>query len=344
MGRVLVTGGSGFIGSHLVEHLLSEGDDVRVLLRDAGRRGWLGSHTVNVVSGDITDYSALDRATQGRDVVYHLAGRTLSFSQEGFHQVNHFGTENLAAVCSRRTSPPILVAVSSLAAAGPSSRGRPRVETDTPHPVSAYGQSKLRGEEALRAYASQVPITIVRPPGVFGPRDRYILPMFQMALTGWWAAVGRGALELSLVEVRDLAVGLRLAATRGQRLPAAPDNASSGVYFLAQPERPTLDELAALVARALDRPPPKAIRVPILIAWGVAAASELGARVRRQPGFVCFDKLHEANAGCWTCSADRAERELGAKPRYDLAEGLRQTGIWYREQGWLKPAAADRGG
>ncbi len=337
MGQALVTGGSGLIGSHLVNHLLSEGDTVRVLLRDAGRLGWLSSTTfdLDVVTGDITDSRALDRAVQGVDVVYHVAGRTLSFSEGGFNQVNQAGTANVAAACARRTRPPVLVAVSSLAAAGPSLPGRPRVEADRPAPITAYGRSKLRGEEALRNYASQVPITIIRPPGVFGPRERYLLRMFQLVSRGWHVTVGSGALEVSLVEVRDLVAGLRLAAARGRRLAEAPDEPSTGVYFLAQPEHPTLDALAALVARALDRRPPRPIRVPVFVAWGVAAAAELAARVRRQPGYLSFDKVREACAGSWTCSPERAECELGARPRFDLAEGLRQTAVWYREQGWL---------
>jgi len=341
MGRALVTGGSGLIGSHLVEHLLSEGDEVRVLLRDAGRPGWLSSKTVDVASGDVTDSRALDRAVQGTDVVYHVAGRTLSFSEQGFNQVNQAGTANVAAACARRTSPPVLVAVSSLAAAGPSLAGRPRVEADRPAPITAYGRSKLRGEEALRNYAGQMPITIIRPPGVFGPRELYLLRMFKLVSRGWYVTVGSGALEISLVEVRDLAAGLRLAASRGRRLAEAPDEPSTGVYFLAQPERPTLDELAAIVARALDRPVPRPIRVPVLVAWCVAAAAEVAARVRRQPGYVCFDKVREARAGCWTCSPERAERELGARSRHDLAEGLRQTAVWYRERGWIDQRRAD---
>jgi len=345
MGRALVTGGSGLIGSHLVEHLLSEGDEVRVLLRDAGRRGWLNTKTVEVVSGDVADSRALDRAVQGTDVVYHVAGRTLSFSEDGFNQVNQAGTANVAAACARRTSPPVLVAVSSLAAAGPSLPGRLRVEADRPAPITAYGRSKLRGEEALRNYnyASQMPITIIRPPGVFGPRERYLLRLFKLVSRGWYATIGTGALEISLVEVRDLVAGLRLAASRGRRLAVAPDEPSTGVYFLAQPEHPTLDALAALVARALDRPVPRPIRVPVPVAWGLAAVAEVAARVRRQPGYVCFDKVREALAGCWTCSSERAERELGARSRHDLAEGLRQTAVWYRDHGWIRPAAQCHG-
>jgi nucleoside-diphosphate-sugar epimerase len=336
MGRVLVSGASGLIGSHLVDHLLSAGDEVRVLLRDVARPGWLSSEEVEVYSADITDSAALSRAVQRTDIVYHAAGRTLSFSERGFNEVNRAGTKNLAAACARQTSPPVLVAISSLAAAGPSSRGRPRVEADPPAPVTAYGRSKLRGEEALREHAREVPITIIRPPGVFGPRERYLLPMFQMVSRGWYATVGTGASELSLVEVRDLAAGLRLAALHGRRLPEIPDEAATGVYFMAQREHPTFNELAALIARALDRAPPFAVCLPYLGAWVLTAGAEVVARVRRRPGYVCFDRLREARAGSWTCSAQRAQRELGFRSCYDLADGLHQVAVWYLEQGWVK--------
>jgi len=336
MARALVTGASGFIGSHLVEHLLREGDDVRALLRDVSRPGWLRTNTVEIVGGDVSDSNALERAVQGTDVVYHAAGRTLSFSENGFNFVNQVGTANLAAACARRMSPPVLVAVSSLAAAGPSLPGCPRVEADRPAPLNAYGRSKLRGEEALRSQAGRAPITIVRPPGVFGPRERYLLLMFQMVARGWYATVGTGNLEVSLLEVGDLVASLRLAANRGRRLSWPSDEQSTGIYFLAQPEHPTLDRLAVLVARALDRPMPRPIRVPFAAAWVLTAAAEVGARLRRRPGFINFGKLRESRAGCWTCSPHRAETELGARSRYDLAEGLRQTGVWYQEHGWLK--------
>jgi dihydroflavonol-4-reductase len=345
MGRVLVTGGTGFIGSHLVEHLVAAGDEVRVFVRDANCRPWPSSAGVEVVRGDVadSDSGALDAALVGTETVYHVAGRTLSLAKAGFDRVNHAGTRNVAAACARRTSPPVLVAVSSLAAAGPSAPGRPRVESDCPAPVSDYGLSKLHGEQALQTYAARVPVTIIRPPGVFGPRDRYILPLFQMAWRGWCMTVATGTLEVSLLEVHDLAIGLRLAAARGSRLSASPDESAAGIYFLAQPERPTLDELAGLVAKALDRPLPRVIHVPVPMIVGVAAAAELGARLRRRPSFLCFDKLREARAGCWTCSPGRAELELGARARLSLGEGLHQTGIWYAEHGWIKRGAVARG-
>ncbi len=296
MGKALVTGGSGLIGSHLVEHLLSEGDEVRVLLRDAVRPGWLASATVglDVVTGDITDSQALDRAVHGVDVVYHVAGRTLSFSEGGFNQVNQAGTANVAAACARRTSPPVLVAVSSLAAAGPSLPGRPRVEDDRPAPITAYGRSKLRGEEALRNYASQVPITIIRPPGVFGPREPYFLGMFKLVWRGWHVTVGSGGSRsrwLRCATWQQVFAWAPLAAADCPRRRTSCQPASTS---WPSPSIPPWMDSPPSWRRALDRPPPRPIRVPVFLAWGIAAAAEAAARLRRQPGFVSFDKVREA--------------------------------------------------
>jgi nucleoside-diphosphate-sugar epimerase len=336
MARALVTGGSGFIGGHLADHLLAEGDEVRVLLRNARRPGRLDLKQVDVVEGDIRDIKALESAVTGIDIVYHLAGLTVALSERGFDEVNRGGAANLAAACARRLTPPVLVAVSSLAAAGPSAPGRPRVESEPCAPISAYGRSKLGGEHALRGAAGRLPVTIVRPPGVIGPRERNLLSIFQMVSKGWYVTVGSGVLELSMVEVRDLAVALRVAAARGQRLPEDPHENTAGVYYVAQREHPTLEEVAAMIARALGRPEPRALRMPVVVARGVVAAAEAVARVRRRQGFLNFDKLRELRATGWTCSPERAERELGIRSRNDLAEALRQMAEWYCKQGWLR--------
>jgi nucleoside-diphosphate-sugar epimerase len=334
--RVLVTGASGFIGGHLVEYLLSAGDEVRVLMRDVRRGGWVDQRHVEVFMGDIRDVAAVENAVAGVEIVYHLAGSVLAFSEKGFNAVNRVGTVNVATACARHLSPPVVVGVSSLAAAGPSLPGRPRIESDPSAPISAYGRSKLAGEHALRSVARRVPVTIVRPPGVIGPRELNLLSVFQMVSKGWYVTIGSGDLELSIVEVRDLAVALREAAVQGRRLSAEPDESETGVYFVAQHEHATLTELANLIARALDRPAPHTVRLPPAAAWGLVAAVEAAARVRRRPGFLNFDKLCEARARAWTCSSERAGRELGFRPRNDLAEVLRQMAQWYDEHGWLR--------
>jgi nucleoside-diphosphate-sugar epimerase len=338
MTRALVTGATGFIGRHLVERLVASGSDVRCLLHLEEGAGALSGLGVEFVRGDITRPETIADAFGGVDVVYHLAGKTLAFSAEGFHRVNAEGTRHVAEACARLPAPPVFVFISSLAAAGPSPFDRPRDEAEAPRPVSHYGRSKLAAESALRQLSDRLPITVLRPPGVFGPREPYMLGLFRSVRKGISIIPGRTPFRLSLIDVRDLVEALLLAATRGRRLsPGAPDDesASRGIYFVASPETPTFAELSREIAHALGRPSVTTIRLPITCAFALAAPAELAARVRGRPFLLNMDKLREAAAGSWTCRTERAGRELAFQPGAGMAERLRQTADWYRENGRL---------
>ena len=129
--------------------------------------------------GDVTDRESLDGAVAGQEIVYHVAGCTQALAPRHFYRVNQHGVANVARVCAGQTTPPVLVSVSSLAAAGPAADGRPKTEADRAAPVSHYGHSKRAGERAAEAFAHRVPITIVRPPIVLGQSDRMGLPLFR---------------------------------------------------------------------------------------------------------------------------------------------------------------------
>lgn len=337
MVRALVTGATGFIGRHLVERLTRDGVAVRCLVRDSRRAAVLQPLGAHLVRGDVTDPESLTAAVTGVDVVHHLAGLTLAFSASDFVRVNDAGTANLAAACSRAETPPVVVCVSSLAAAGPSPYGVARREEDAPAPVSNYGRSKRAGELRLAAVADRVPSTVLRPPIVFGPRERYLLALFRWVRRGCQPVPYFGPARLSLVHVHDLVEAMVRAAACGRRLVRgeAGNSPATGVYHVGCPERLTMEELGDRVAAALGRGPVRRVRIPPWVCRSLAAVTEVGGRLIGRQHLLNADKLREAAAGSWTCAVERAAEELGFRPAAPLAERLRQTAEWYRDNGWL---------
>jgi dihydroflavonol-4-reductase len=332
----LVTGASGFIGPHLVRVLRREGRHVRCLVRRTSLTAPLVELGVELVVGDVTDAASLRGAVQGVDEVYHLAGVTKAFRPAGFVAVNETGTHHLATACAESVRQPVLVLVSSMAATGAAPAGRDRHEGDPPAPVSNYGRSKRAGELVAESFADRVPTTIIRPPIVFGEGDRDMLQMYvPIRWTGIHFVPSLATRRMSLVYASDLAEALLSAAERGARISAGNGEPGRGYYFTAFDEQPSYAELGHMIGRALARRWTIAVPTPELIGWGLAGANELVARVRGTPGIVNFDKMREAAAGSWICSAARARKELGFSPTVPLMERLEQTARWYRDQRWL---------
>jgi nucleoside-diphosphate-sugar epimerase len=327
--RWLVTGATGFIGTTLVERLLARDDEVRALVRDPGRAGELTAIGARLVRGDVSDPDSLLDAVPDVDVVVHLAGLVKALTREQLFAVNAEGTRSLARAAAR-SGRSKFVLVSSLAAAGPSAPRRPRVETDRPAPVSSYGQSKLAAEEAVRSFAPDLDASIIRPPIVYGPRDKEFLPaLFRMARMGVIAKSGLGTKHYSLIHVDDLVAMIIDVALRGARLDEA---GPAGVYFSADGVDYTWEALAAGAMTALGRRG-AVVPVPEFVSWIAAGASSAAARVTGRPGILSLDKMMEIREAAWTCSADKARRELEWTPRVSFTEGMRDAVRWFRERG-----------
>jgi nucleoside-diphosphate-sugar epimerase len=338
MAKVLITGGSGFIGSHLVPALAARGDEVTCLVRKTSKINSLLRWGIRVVYGDVREPGSLAGAIAGQEIVYHLAGLTTTLSSKQFFQVNRGGCRNMAQACALRPQPPVLLVVSSLAAAGPAFNGRPKTETDPALPVSSYGRSKRGEEEEAEFFADRVPTTIIRPPIVLGERDRAGLSIFRsIDKLGIHLVPGLDRRRFSLIHAADLAELMILAAERGKRLPPLGRNGKGtgqGYYFAACEEDLIYDDLGQLIGKALGRKV-FALHVAIPLVWLMAAGIEVISQIEQVPFYMNIDKAREAAAGSWICSARRASEELGFTVKAPLVERLRQTAQWYRAAGWL---------
>ncbi|MEX2141922.1 MAG: NAD-dependent epimerase/dehydratase family protein [Pirellulales bacterium] len=369
MSNAFVTGGSGFIGFHLVRALVDRGDEVTCLVRRSSQRERVATLTrlgARIIEAELTDVQPLEPALSNCDIVYHLAGATRARSRREFLQVNARATLELLTAAAKRTSPPAVVFVSSLAAAGPSPRGQPRREADPPRPVSRYGMSKLVAEMFARSVADKLPISIVRPPMVLGPGDSTSVELFRaLQRVPLHFMPGFRYKQYSLVFAEDLAQGLIATAERGERLPAesaediaywtnetagfdlsrrmlrrrigpgASSNNGQGLYYIASDQRITYAELGRLVAQAAGRSRVLNVSVPKAVMWCLASCNEIVARARGRATFFGWDKWREATTGDWTCSPAKAREQLGFQTNDDLPGQIRTTFEWYRDQGWL---------
>jgi nucleoside-diphosphate-sugar epimerase len=334
MTHALVTGATGFIGHHLVNLLCERDYEVSCLVRPQSDRSGLEPLAPKYCLGDVNDLDSLRGALKGIDVVFHLAGLTKSLHAGDLHRVNDLGTQNLSQACADASRTPVLVIASSLAAAGPAPPNRPREESDPLTPVSDYGRSKLAGERSARRLGHLVPTTIIRPPVVFGERDKDGFNLFQgIATFGVHLVPGRQDYLFSSIHARDLALALLLAAEKGRR--AASDE-SSGVYFAADEQSLSYAEFGRMIGRGVGRPNAWVVRTPEPMVWTVSAMNQLYSKLRRSPHILNLDKAREATAGSWSCSPARLRSETGFRCEWPLEDRLAQTIDWYRQQGWLK--------
>ncbi len=342
MAKVLVTGATGFIGTKLTEQLIARGDDVICLVRETSNLTALDSLGVRYVFGDVRDKESIRTAMRGVETVYHLAGLATAFRLRDLMQVNYEGFHNIVTACAACGTPPVLVSVSSLAAAGPSPPGQIRTEFDPPRPVSNYGKAKRAAEQLAEQFAHQVPITIVRPPIVFGQGDLQMRSIFKSIFRyGVHLALGVAGSRYSLIHVDDLVAAMIGCSHRGARLVDRRKTAEAvhppqGYYFVASEEQPTFAELGLLIGQSLGRTSVRILRsYSTLTLWPAAFVAETIARFRGQPFIFNFDKAREASAGNWVCSASMLRDELGITPAASVLERLRQTAQWYQQKNLL---------
>lgn len=327
--RVLVTGGSGFLGSYVVEQLAAEGRVVRALVRPASDKKLLERLPgVEFSAGAIEDPPSLEAALRGVDAVVHCAGLVKARRSEDFFAVNTQGTKNLLQA-ALAVAPGLrrFVYVSSLAAVGPSLDGHPVADDADPRPVTHYGRSKLEGERAVLALKDRLPVTVIRPPLIYGPRDRETLAFFTSVKNGFLPLLGDGQNTLSVIYAKDCAA----ACVRAIDAPAP----SGRTYFVEDGSVYVWKEALGEVEKALGKRAFVRMGLPLAVLRAAAAASQLYGKISNTAQMLTLDKLNELAQKHWVCSGAGARKELGWVPGVQWAAGVQETAAWYRRMGWL---------
>ncbi len=326
---VSVTGGTGFIGSQLIDLLLEQGHEVRALVRRSSNLRWLEGKNIRLVHGDVRDAASLDAFLEHADIIYHIAGVVKARDEKGYVEGNVDATRNMLD-SALRVAPQLrrFLYVSSQTAAGPAhALDRPTRESDTPAPITTYGRSKWAAEQLVHGYHDKLPWTIVRPPAVYGPRDTEIFIYFQAISRGLNSMIGFDDKRLSLIHSADLVQGIQLAAES--------ERSVGETYFISSEEFYSWPQVGRISAAALGKRV-LTLRLPHALVYGVAAVAQGIAALSKQPATLNLEKARDITQRYWICDVSKAREQLGYRQRMSIEQGVHDTIAWYREQGWLK--------
>lgn len=323
--KAFVTGGTGFIGSHLADTLIDSDNysEVRCLIRNNEK--WLKGKHFTRVKGDLDDLAVLREAVKDVDVIFHIAGRVKAPSYQELEHANVDATENLLRIAQKEDVSKIII-LSSLAAVGPSENG-PLTEDVPMNPISNYGKSKKQMEAMVHELADEeTSITILRPPAVYGPREDQIYSFFKMVNNRICPIIGDGKHpRISMVYVGDVVNGILKAVD--QKIPGV------HTYFITGPEVYTWNQIRGTTTKVLGK---KALPIYVKPEF----VEKIAGTVEKAASFFgIYPVLNKEKAKElileWTCSSEKAERELGYTPEYSLGEGISRTIHWYQRHHWL---------
>lgn len=329
MASVFVTGGTGFIGSHLVDELIKKNYKVKCLIRKTSNLRWLEGKPVELIYGGLFDNDALAEAVKDVDYVYHIAGVTFAKKKEEYYRGNRDATRNLLEVCYN-VNPDLkrFLFVSSQTTVGPSpDKDHPVDERSPYNPITTYGRSKMEAEKAVVGYFDKLKCTIVRAPAVYGPRDYAILEYFKAINMGLNTLVGFKEKLVSLIHGLDLVEGIILAAEA--------DISVSQIYFITSEKFYSWYEVGKLTTRLMKKKTIR-IKIPHFAVYTVGVFAQFFSLFQKKPAILNIEKCKDITRRYWTCSPEKAKNELGFKERLELEEGFKQTIDWYRKEGWIK--------
>lgn len=322
-----VTGGTGFIGSHLIDRLLSKGYHVRALVRNPKNLGFLKDLPIEVIEGDLFSNAALEKGITGCDFVYHVAGLVAAKTKEEFYRGNRDATRNIIEITAR-VNPAVkkFVHISSQTAVGPGTGMTPVTEATEPRPLTTYGKSKLAAEQEVLKFKEKLPVTILRVSAVYGPRDTATFDYFKSAYMGLELMIGFSDSYVSLVHSKDLVTGIILAGEK--------DASAGQTYFLGSEQYYTWNEIGYVTKSVLKKKLLR-VRVPRPLVFVIAGVSGLASKFKAKPSVLNYEKAYDLIQSNWCCDVTKAKKELGYRQEVTLTEGVKETIDWYLKHRWM---------
>ena len=323
----VVTGGTGFVGSHLVDLLLEKGHTVKCIVRKTSNLRWLEGKPVEIIDSGLYDKEKLKEVLKDADYLFHVAGVVKAKKWEDYYNGNVTPAKNLLEALVE-VNPQIkrVIVVSSQTVSGPAKDGKPVTEEMEPKPITRYGKSKLEEEKLVLSFKEKLPITIVRPPAVYGERDTEIYLFFKTYKQGLMTKVGFDRKLVSIINVKDLVKGIFMAATSPK--------AEGEIYFITSKEFYDWDQIGDVTAKAFGKKALK-ISLPHFLVYGVAVIAEFFSLFSSKAATFNIEKARDFVQKYWICSPEKAKRDFGFVQEISLEEGIKQTIDWYKREKWL---------
>jgi nucleoside-diphosphate-sugar epimerase len=325
--RVLVTGASGFIGSHLVEVLINKGYYVICLVLPGEDMKWIKNLNVECLYGDITDKNLLYDHIENISYIYHLAAVLSGYDFEEMCRINYGGTRNLIEVClEKNIDLKRFVLVSSNAVVGPTKKNDNFTENEPCNPVTDYGKSKLMAEKFLKRIKKRIPFTIIRLPVVYGPRSfGGLFTCFKLINKGIQLDIGEA--ETNLIFVKDAVNGIIKAVEHEKTI--------NQTYFFGEERVYNLNEVNYIIKKVLSKNPLK-IKIPMRLLYMIAIILEFAAKITGTPPILRRAAVtYYLKYRYWRYSTLKAKQEFGFKPEVPIELGLKITADWYKKHGFI---------
>jgi nucleoside-diphosphate-sugar epimerase len=325
--RVMLTGATGFIGGFIARQLVDQNMKVTCLVRESSNRKWLEGLPLNFHMGSLAEPASLEPVLKESDYVIHVAGVTKAFDINEYYRGNVESTRNLLNLIVKLQIPiKRFLLVSSQAAVGPSPSKKAIDESYLCHPLTTYGKSKYESELVAGECQDKVPLTIVRPSAVYGPRDKDVLNLFKSIKLGINLMVGKTDQYVSIVYVEDLARGI-VQATLSEK-------SVGKTYFICEETSYYWSHVANMIGELMDKKF-VTLKIPLPVAQIIALFMEISAKITRQNTILNREKMLEIKEPYWVISPKKAQQDFDYSTQFPLSLGIQNTLKWYLENKWL---------